>query len=321
MSDIKQPDPIIKRLSYSAIKTYRDSPQKFKHVYIDGNRKVSSDVMAFGSLVDAMLTEADTFDEKYAVRTVEAPTSAQQLAFANDIVDTAVGGITPNADEIWARHYSSKGKTPEAIIAASKVLFETLKPYMEYLIDVRLNDKKEVSQKDVDRATKIIEAIKNHKVANHWINVMPGEFQKELWWNSPVIDIPILGYLDKSIVDIDNQRALVVDLKISSAENEYKFRSMAKRFWYHGQTWMYTTGLEQKLFHETGKHFDVSHLYVVVNSEEPHQVMCVKFADTDLDRAAEEFYEAAEGIKSKLISEDWTHNPEITKLTLYPPKS
>ena len=125
-------------LSYSAVKTYLESPEQFKHVYIDGNKPEKSSAMSLGSIVDCMLTTPDKFEEEYAVETIERPSSsANQNAFAKEIVDLYVAGIKPQADEVWKNHYSAKNKTEEAIVTAAKELFTAWKPYMEFLIDFK----------------------------------------------------------------------------------------------------------------------------------------------------------------------------------------
>lgn len=274
--------------------------------------------MSFGSLVDCMITAPDEFDNEYAVENVERPSSsAQQNAFAEEIVELYIQGIQPQADEVWKNHFSSKNKKEEAIVAAAKELFTTWKSYMEWLIDVRKNNKTVITKVEHDKATAICEALRNHPLAYKWLISMPGEFQKELRWKSSMSELEILGYIDKLVVDHSKKRAMVIDLKISSIKNEYQFKSKVRQYKYHAQAWSYTTGVAQALFNETGESYEVSHMYIVVNSDAPHQVMCVQFSENDLERGGTEFYTALEDINQRIISNDWTHNKGLIKLNVF----
>lgn len=273
--------------------------------------------MELGSIVDCLTTTPHLFDDTYAIKTMEGPSSEQQRNFVEEIVDTYISGVTPQADVIWANHYSTKGKDEEAIVKASKALFEKLKPYMEYLINVKQNGLIEITEEIYEKAKNIAEAIKKHPIANKWFIEMPGEYQKELWWKSSASDLQIKGFLDKVVYDHENKRALVLDLKIMDCKNENQFKGKVRKFWYHGQMYSYTTGVAQSLFNAHKEHYDVSHIFVVVNSNEPHQVMCITLEDSDLEIGGTQFIEALEKINARRHSGDWTHSKEVVKLQVF----
>jgi len=305
-------------LSYSAVKVFLESPEKFKHQYIDGNKPDKTKAMSLGSLVDCMLTTPDKFEEEYALQNIEKPSSsAQQNAFAEEIVSLFIQGIQPQADEVWKHHFSVKGKAPDAIVAASKELFTKWKPYMEWLIDVRKNEKTIVSEEEYKKAVAICTSVNDHPLASKWLVSMEGEFQKELRWKSSISEIEILGYMDKLIVDHKKRRAMVIDFKVSAVENEHQFKSKVRQFKYHMQAWSYVTGVSQNLFQETGETYDVSHMYIVVNSNEPHQVMCLQFDENDLEKGYTDFYYTLEEINQRLLSGNWRHNDSLIKLKVF----
>ncbi|MHA2255518.1 MAG: PD-(D/E)XK nuclease-like domain-containing protein [Candidatus Heimdallarchaeaceae archaeon] len=305
-------------LSYSAVKVFLESPEEFKHQYIDGNKPDRTKAMSLGSLVDCMLTTPDKFEEEYAIQSIDKPSSsAQQNAFADEIVETYIQGIQPEADEVWKHHFSSKGKSEEAIVSASKDLFTAWKSYMEWMIDVKKNDKIVITKNEHQKALDICEAVKNHPMAAKWLVSIEGEFQKELRWKSTVSDIEILGYVDKVIIDHDAKRAMVIDFKVSAIKNEHQFKGKVRQYKYHMQAWSYITGIQQQLFNETGETYKVDHMYIVANSEAPHQVMCIRFDDNDLERGATDFYYTLEEINQRLISGNWRHNDKLIKLKVF----
>ena len=307
----------ITHLSYSSIKTYLDSPQEFKYQYLEGNKKKSTKAMNLGSIVDCMLTTPDDFEKIYAVRGIEAPASSKQVAFVDDMVNTCLGGVQPIAPEIYAKHYSTKGKSEEAIEKEAKKLFDTISPYMEYLLNLRQNDLLEISNEVYEQALEMKRAIEAHPEAYQWLVQMPGINQYEFLWETDLSDFPIKGFMDKTIIDEENKRALIVDLKTTAAKNRWEFARMARRFKYHIQNWIYVNALREKLLKDTGENYEVSFIFVVVNSNSPHQVMVLVLDPDDLSKAQDDFTEAVEGIGDRLESGDWNDEPEIFTLKLF----
>ena len=113
-----------------------------------------SEAMLLGSVLDCMVTEPQTFDDRYIVEPEfdNYPTTDKQHAFVNDIL----AGY--DAMQAHAMHYSNSSSK------AAMALLRDMKPYIEYQLSLSNSMRKSVPSRIMARAKAMHNALSRHRV-------------------------------------------------------------------------------------------------------------------------------------------------------------
>lgn len=196
-------------LSYSSLKAFAKSPRNFIQ-YKLATKKPQSDSQIFGSLCDCLLTEPETFENKYVV-VDNVPSTDNQIGFCNSLIS----GST--AEE------AKKLNNPRG---DAKELAEMYAPYINALKSGKLS----VSTSTKEQAQKIVDNLYKSELVMQYINACSG-FQVKTEWT-------FSGWKFKGFKDAVGTN-LILDFKYAADSEPDKFERDIFKFDYFMQAGMY----------------------------------------------------------------------------------
>jgi hypothetical protein len=154
----------------------------------------------------------------------------------------------------YMENYKSAKNDP---ITEAKTLKDKLAKYIEYL-QKRKQYKDILSTTDWDRIQDLKEGCKKHKKANELLfedELSTRKVYNELvvFWEDPLHKLPCKSMIDRLIIDDDNKKVILIDLKTANTFNEFKercnefkyFRQMS--FYWYAINWYFINTLNKDI--------------------------------------------------------------------------
>lgn len=218
----------------SMFKAILKSGLHFKH-YLDHGEDETG-IMQFGNLVDTLLLEPDLFLSRYI--TIPKTYIDIQPATKKRPERKTEKKWNWNAEECqsWRSEIYAKDPTIEII-----------------------------SENDLDRARRIVEAIKIHPEARKWL--AKARCQASLFWIDPETGVPCKGRVDALQAD------RLIDLKVTDNPHPHAFSGIVNRFLYHAGGAFYHDGYLLAQGKPLGPGPELPFSFIAVEAEEPHDVV------------------------------------------------
>ena len=153
-------------------------------------------------------------------------------------------------------NYKTTGKD-EKILEDANALKDKLSKYIAYL-QKRKQYKDILSDTDWDRIQDLKEGCKKHKKANELLfedELSTRQFYNELviFWEDPLHKLPCKSMIDRLIIDDDNKKVILIDLKTANTFKEFKercrefsyFRQMS--FYWYAINWYFINALNKDI--------------------------------------------------------------------------
>jgi PDDEXK-like domain of unknown function (DUF3799) len=185
-----------------------------------------SEIMQFGNLVDTLLLEPDLFLSRYIM--------------------------------IPETYESNNGPKPWNWNANS------CKGWKEQVLDDCPNIEI-IKTDDLDRARRIVEAIKNHPEARKWL--AKARYQVSLFWIDPETGVSCKGRVDALQAD------RLIDLKVTDNPHPHAFSGIVNRFLYHAGGAFYHDGYLLAQGKPLGPGPELPFSFIAAEAEEPHDVV------------------------------------------------
>lgn len=225
-----------------------------------------SDIMQFGNLVDTLLLEPSLFLSRY---------------------------IT-----IPEKYESDKGLKPWNWNA------NVCKEWREQVLD----DTPEIEiikTDDLDRARKIVDAIKSHAEAGKWIDGSLN--QVSLCWTDPETGIDCKGRVDVLRED------RIIDLKVTDNPHPSSFSGIVNRFLYHAGGAFYHDGYLLAQGKKLGSGPDIPFSFIAAEAENPHDVVTYDLGPESFDCGRIIYREAIARYKEMIETGEYNGYSQVTE--------
>jgi len=235
-------------LSYSGLSEfYRSGPKS-----LISKEKKDTDSLRFGSLVDCLITEPETLNDRfYIARNDKIPSDSIRKIVENINFEFNVEGfdkiplneipmesVIVLADAVGYQSNWKDQTRYDKIIKEGSEYFNILKESI---------GKIKVSQYDYTDALECVDALKTNSFTKEYFNEDPFDYLVEhyyqLKFKSFYGDVPIRGMLDKIIVDNEAKTIQPIDLK-TTGKNEWDFEKSFVEWNYWIQSPQYTYLIE-----------------------------------------------------------------------------
>lgn len=273
-----------------------------------------------GKQIHMALLEPERFKKIYTVLDSETPRSSAQKNFCDTYLSQLRLGVEKEEASLIAfeENYSAKNKSEKAIAKDIDKLLNNLEEYISYLkakeeyVEVLSKSKFELIQS-------VISTVKNHKKANKLFDNLfkdivssNVEILNELiiYWDYPINvkqePIKCKSMIDRLIIDHDNKKVTLIDLKTSSKLG--KFKEEFELFEYYRQLSFYWMAINSH-FSEI-KDYEQETYIVVCSTVEPHECKVFDISKEYLNEGTEEIVKLMNEISWHYFSGHWDHSKE-----------
>lgn len=250
-----------KRISSSSLKYFEQSPLTFKKFLDKEIELEEKSYLTRGKQIHMAILEPKVFKKNYTHLDFDTPSSAQQKQFCDDYIKQLTSEPTDygvfTEERALVEAYKSNYKTTakdEKVLELAKELKDKLSKYVEYL-SKRKAFKDILSNSDWERIKDLTENCKKHKKANELVfneDLDTREILNEfvIMWEHPLYKLPCKSMIDRLIIDHNNKKVILIDLKTANTFKDFKercnefsyFRQMA--FYWMAINWYFVNTLK-----------------------------------------------------------------------------
>jgi len=245
---------LIGYVSNSSLNLLKKSVRKFKK-FIDGDYKEeNTSYYDIGTAVHMAILEPERYEVEVVAMDYTIPKSTKQKKFCEDFIEfrKQKKKVVTSYLEAYANNYITT-KNKEKWMPKAEALYKEMKPYIKYL--VTSPNKLVISTKIRDNIKDIKEGIKVHQMASKLLldpfivddgTLRFNELQILWEWKG----VPCKSMLDRLLVDKENKKISIVDVKTTS--NISEFKESFKKYGYARQLAFYSLALYAKIEEITG---------------------------------------------------------------------
>jgi hypothetical protein len=176
-----------------------------------------------GTIVHSLILEENTFNEKYSVldEKTEIPSSKQQKDLCEKIINGDIKDIEEAVIFYYYDVYSKNNKNESKIQKECLLFLDQFKNYIDFLL--KSKNKIIISNKDYETANIIKYNLMCHKLAklllfDDFLNKNEKSFnEKEIYFEYK--DIPCKSKIDRLIINENENKVKLIDLKTTSKPN------------------------------------------------------------------------------------------------------
>lgn len=235
------------RISNSAIGWYiKKGPQYLRNM-LDGKEEgLKGSFLEKGTMIHMYLLQPEEFWDNYVILDFDMPKVKQQKDFCDSYANSTE--LMENEKLLQAYDMSySNSKTIEQKLSAATELKTNFIKYIEYLT-IQNTGKKVISFSDLAMLKKIKENVVNHKAANELLYNCKIENYNEFHINWEYGIVFCKSLLDRVIIDEENKKFTVVDLKTTA--DVYNFKHSVEEYDYYRQIQFYIQAVKHYLHSE-----------------------------------------------------------------------
>lgn len=307
------------RISNSDIGTFlRKGPRALKESLDGKERESTPKYFEKGTMIHMYLLEPDEFWDNYIILDFEKPSSAAQIKFCEELVNTFE--IEPNRAVLSAfqASYSTRGKSEDKMLSEGLEMAQKLSQYIEYLKTSKNTNKTIISFADLAMLKTIKKNVTKHKKANELLFDLTNtcethnEFHINWYWqffNDTYCDgsIDCKSLLDRVIVDHENKKIILVDVKTTA--DVHGFEKSIESFDYTRQLAYYTMAL-QKHYQDIWLDYTMEHYIVAIQSNDSYEVRVIRFSQECINEQYPKIIDALADILWHKETNQWDHRKE-----------
>jgi hypothetical protein len=232
-----------KRISSSSLKYFEQSPLTFKKFLDQELEQEEKRYLEKGKQIHMAILEPDEFTKNYTTVKFDVPKSEQQKQFCEEYIDFLKQNLTEDQalTIAYRNNYKTASKSDIKQLEEAISLRNKLQGYIEYL-QKKGQYKDIISWPDWQRISDLKKEVKTHKLAKDLLyeddlsnrNVYS---EMVIFWDDPIHNLPCKSMIDRLIVDHDNKKVILVDIKTC---NTFKgFKERCREFGYFLQMTFY----------------------------------------------------------------------------------
>ena len=240
------------RISNSALGWYINKGPRFFRDMLDGKEEgLSGSFLDKGTMIHMYILQPEEFWKEYVVLDYEVPKVKQQLDFIMEYSRTECVYPLEDKNKLMLDAYRtaySNSKKDEVVLKEASELVEKFKDYIEAL-KLKNDNRKVISFADVTMLKRIKDNLDKHKKAKELltdVGLSFNEFHINWEWK----DLSCKSLLDRVMIDIENKKITIVDLKTTSNLNT--FSESVEKYDYYRQLAFYTMAVTWYMEKEKG---------------------------------------------------------------------
>ena len=219
------------RISNSNIGWFLNKGPEYLRRRLDGDiPDTKAKYLEKGTMIHMYLLQPEDFWQNYIVAAdFTVPKSAQQIAFANDFVNSLE--LEPDLKLVTAykNNYSTTNKSDDKVLSEATKMAEGMTNYLEYLKLNKDSTKTIITWAEMDMLKRIHENVKKHKAANRLLLESPNTTEAynefHINWVFPKtyneINIECKSLLDRVLFDHVEKRITLIDVKTTMDVNDF----------------------------------------------------------------------------------------------------
>jgi len=244
-----------KRISSSSLKYLEQSPLTFKKFLDSEIEQEEKSYLTKGKQIHMAILEPELFKQNYIHLEFETPKSEQQKQFCDNYLTYLL--VEPEDIALSKAYKDNYKSAKEDPLTEANALKDKLAKYITYL-QKRKQYKDILSTTDWDRIQDLKEGCKKHKKANELLfedELSTRQVFNELviFWEDPIHKLPCKSMIDRLIIDDDNKKVILVDIKTANTFKEFKdrcrefsyFRQMS--FYWYAINWYFINTLNKDI--------------------------------------------------------------------------
>lgn len=306
------------RISNSNIGWFLNKGPAFLHKMLTEDvEDESTAALKRGTMIHEYILQPEEFQKHYVVWDKSRPSSTQQEAFCQALVDSIE--IEPNRAVLSAYKsaYSTRGKTDEVMLSEGLKIVSALPEYIEFLKSK--DERILISNWDVKMLEKIKQNIKSHKLAHSLIQHggivdlskdKPHRYDvfHEFHINWEWCDVKCKSLLDCVAFDYDNKRCIITDLK--TTQKLWNFEESVKQYDYCRQLAYYTMAAMWFIDNVINDHSQWTFEWYIVGIDTTgtYDIRVFKFDEHMLDYSYDVIHKALVDIKWHDTHNLWQHS-------------
>jgi hypothetical protein len=218
----------IKQDSASSLKTFAEDRRKYYKKFVIGEKveeKYNQAIM-IGNIVDCILLEPDTIDDRFYMSTCSSVPTELMLKFVESLYECSIHMEGANFEQMSRAAYELSGYKISYEQVINKFAGSNAETYYNEIKAVRGKNLTVVTVEDMTNAERIIDELKTNFVTSHIIN-LESDDRFDVLNQFQIMDYEVDGHLfksmmDKVIIDKVDRTIQVFDLKCTwSVENFY----------------------------------------------------------------------------------------------------
>lgn len=302
-----------KRISSSSLKYFKQSPKIFKKFLDKEIELEEKSYLTRGKQIHMSILEPKLFNKNYTHLDFDTPKSEQQKAFCDEFI-TASNTMTEDEALLLAykTNYKASAKD-EKVLEQARELKDKLSKYVSYLQN-RKKFKDILSNTDWNRIQDLKEGCYKHKLAKELLfeeELDTREIHNEfvIMWEEPVYKLPCKSMLDRLIIDHDNKKVILVDLKTANTFENFRercntfgyFRQMA--FYWYAVNWYFVNELKKDIGEYTKETY-----IIALNTTEDPDVKVINIEEKDLKDGLDDMMRLFYEINWHWTNEKWDYS-------------
>jgi hypothetical protein len=261
----------------------------------------STPSLEMGTLVHALVLEPEVVYSNYIMKpdNLKTPSSGQQAKLCDKIIEEG-HDFEEGVSYFYGDFYSIKGKTETAIKKAVTTFIEDFKPYFEFLKEAE--GKIMLTHDDYEKANLCKQSLALNDMANSllwWSGTHYNE--QEVYFEYEGVDCK--SKIDKIVIDDDNKKIKLVDLKTTS-KNVYNFGKSVEYYDYDRQLYFYTQAVRAFLG-DKYKDYEIECYFVVVQTTSLNESAVYLVSEGILERGKEKFTNLFNRLKFHLDTQNF----------------
>ena len=288
----------VKKVSNSSLSWFQQSPKYFKLMLDKEIEEESKSYFEKGEQTHQYILEPEEFDNNYVFLDYEQPKSSQQREFCESFARAKKGSADEKALAAYKKAYSTK-ENDEKILEKARELTKTYDSYIKY-IKLSTTQKTVLSNSMHQQLNESRKALISHDKASELVfnerlklsaelrgdsNIAFTANEFEIYWKYPNTEVECKSMIDRIIIDHENKKITLVDLKTSSHISEFRekffeykyYRQMA--FYWMAIYWHFKNVLTDKNFDDYTKETFI----VVIGTKDPIEVKVFEITEKTLN--------------------------------------
>jgi hypothetical protein len=311
----------VKKVSNSSLSWFQQSPKYFKLMLDKEIEEETKSYYEKGEQTHQYILEPEEFDKNYIFLDYETPKSAQQKAFCETYARAKKGTKDEKLIKAYKDAYSTK-EVDTKILEKANELAKTYESYIKYtklstmykcVLSNSMNQQLNESRKSLLEHEKGKELMynENHSTFGNTDSLfIANEF--EIYWTYPHTEVECKSMIDRIIIDHENKKVTLVDLKTSSHIAEFKekffeykyYRQMA--FYWMAIYWHFKNVLTDKNFDEYIKETFI----VVIGTKDPIEVKVFEVTEPTLNIGMLEIHPLIKQLEWHFKEDKWGYTKD-----------
>lgn len=306
-----------KAVSNSSLTWFLKSPKYFRMMLNKEIEEYTPDYFQKGQQIHAYILEPDEFNKEYDFLDYETPRSAQQKQFCDTFARAKKGTKDEKLLRAYRKAYANKDNDEKVIEKANK-LAKDYQSYIKYLKQSQV--KKILPISFMHTLNKMRSSVLEHKKAKELLyneehlafgNTDKLFIQNELpiFWQYPDSELSCKSMLDRIIIDHENKKITMVDLKTTSHLPE--FADKAIEYGYNRQMAFYWMALYWYLKNELKldpDEYEKETYIVAVGKQDPIEVKVFKMSERRLTEGLNDVERLMYEVKWHFENDQWDYS-------------